>query len=52
MKLDFFNKLNGVVVMYPNSVVLSAALKAGVGSNLTQPSGSSYKSLSHKVLIY
>ena len=33
--------------MHPNSEALSAALKTGVGSNLTQPSGNSYKSLYH-----
>ena len=41
MKL-VFNKRNGAVVMSPNSEGLGAAAVAGVGSNLTQPSGISY----------
>ena len=44
MKLNF-NKRGGAVVMSPNSERLGAAVVAGVGSNLTQPSGISYFSL-------
>ena len=40
-----FNKRSGAVVMSPNSEGLGAAVVAGVGSNLTQPSGISYFSL-------
>ena len=45
MKLVFFNKRNGAVVMSPDCEGLGAAVVAGVGSNLTQPSGISYFSL-------
>ena len=38
MKL-VFNKRSGAVVMFPDSEGLGAALVAGVGTNLTQPSG-------------
>ena len=38
----FFNKRSGAVVMSPDSEGLCAAVVAGVGSNLTQPSGISY----------
>ena len=41
MKL-VFNKRSGAVVMSPDSEGLGAAVVAGVGSNLTQPSGISY----------
>ena len=42
----FFNKRSGAVVMSPDSEGLgAAAVVAGVGSNLTQPSGISYFSL-------
>ena len=41
----FFNKRSGAVVMSPDSEGLGAAVVAGVGSNLTQPSGISYFSL-------
>ena len=40
-----FNKLRGSVVMSPDSEGLDATVEAGVGSNLTQPSGISYFSL-------
>ena len=36
---------SGAVVMSPDSEGLGVAVKAGVGSNLTQPSGISYVSL-------
>ena len=35
----FFNKRSGAVVVSPDSEWLGAAVVAGVGSNLTQPSG-------------
>ena len=41
MKL-VFNKRSGAVVMSPDSEGLGAAVVAGVGSSLTQPSGISY----------
>ena len=41
----FFNKRSGAVVMSPDSKGLGAAIVAGVGSSLTQPSGISYFSL-------
>ena len=44
MKL-VFNKRSGAVVMSPDSEWLGAAIVAGVGSNLTHPSGISYFSL-------
>ena len=44
MKL-VFNKRSGAVVMSPDSEGRGAAVVAGVGSNLTQPSGISYFSL-------
>ena len=40
----FFNKRSGAVVM-SDSEGLGAAVEAGVGSNLTQPSGISYSLL-------
>ena len=40
-----FNKRSGAVVMSPVSERLDAAVEIGVGSNLTQASGSSYFSL-------
>ena len=40
-----FNKRSGAVVMSPDSEGLGAAVKAGVGLNLTQPSGIYYFSL-------
>ena len=44
MKL-VFNKPSGAVVMSPDSEGLGAAVVAGVGSNLPQPSGISYFTL-------
>ena len=44
MKL-VFNKRSGAVVMTPDSEGLGAAVKAGAGSNLTQPRGIYYFSL-------
>ena len=44
MKL-VFNKRSGAVVMSPDSEGLGAAVVAGVGSKLIQPSGISYFSL-------
>ena len=41
----FFNKHSGAVVMSPDSEGIGAAIEAGVGSNLTQPSGISYFSI-------
>ena len=49
MKL-VFNKRSGAVVMSLDSEGLGAAVVAGVGSNLTQPSGISYFSLSASTL--
>ena len=43
--LYVFNKRSGAVVMSPESEGLGAAVVAGVGSNLDQPSGISYFSL-------
>ena len=37
-----FNKRSGAVAMSPDSEGLGAAVVAGVGSTLTQPSGVSY----------
>ena len=44
MKL-VLNKRGGALVMSPDSEGLGAVTVAGVGSNLTQPSGISYFSL-------
>ena len=41
MNLGFY-KRSGAVAMSPDSEGLGAAVVAGVGSNLTQPSGISY----------
>ena len=41
----FFNKRSSAVFMSPDSEGLGAAVVAGVGSSLTQPSGISYFSL-------
>ena len=41
----FFKKRSGAVVMSLDSEGLDAAVAAGVGSNLTQPSGISYFSV-------
>ena len=41
MKL-VFNKRSGAMFMSPDSKELGAAVEAGVGSNLTQPSAISY----------
>ena len=41
-EICFFNKRSGAVVMSSDSEGLGAAVFAGVGSNLTQPSGISY----------
>ena len=51
MKHDF-NKRSGAVVMSPDSEGLGAAVVAGVGSNLIQPSGISYFSVSKIVLCF
>ena len=48
----FFNKRSGVVGMSPDSDGLGAAPLAGVGSNLTQPSGISYFSQYMYIYIY
>ena len=42
MKLVFFNKRSGAVVMSPDSEGLGAAVVAGVAPSLTQSSGISY----------
>ena len=42
-----FNKRSGAVAMSPDSEGLGAAVVAGVGSTLTQPSGVSYFSPPH-----
>ena len=51
MKL-VLNKRSGAVVMSPDSEGLDAAVVAGVGSNLTQPSGISHFSLYNFFLKY
>ena len=48
----FFNKRSGAVVMSPDSEGLGAAVIAGVGRNLTQPSRISYLSLYIYISIY
>ena len=48
----FFNKRSDAVILFPDSEGLGAAVVAGVGSNLTQPSGISYFSLYTSFLKY